>query len=95
LKRAPSSCIPAYAANSLSAGILGAFAKLPQTEIATNEEVLYIIEAKQLGGLGIGWIDAQLLAATRLTQVCQLWTLDLRLRKACEKAGAHLFSGAV
>jgi len=76
------------------AEILGAFAKLPQTEIATNDEVLYIIEARKLWGLGIGWVDAQLLAATSLTPTCHLWTIDQRLHKACEKSGVKLFSGA-
>jgi predicted nucleic acid-binding protein len=71
--------------------ILSLLAKLPQTQIATNDEVLQAIEAKKLWGLGIGSVDAQLLAATLLTEACILWTLDTRLRKACEKAGAKLF----
>ena len=71
--------------------ILALIARLPQSEVATNDEVLHIIEAKNLWGLGIGWVDAQLIAATRLTEACILWTLDTRLRKTCEKAGAKLF----
>ncbi len=68
--------------------ILRLLTKLPQTEIATNAEVLHLIEAKKLWGAGIGWVDAQLLAATLLTQGCRLWTLDVCLRNACEKAGS-------
>ncbi|MHB8288198.1 MAG: hypothetical protein ACYDEY_02980 [Acidimicrobiales bacterium] len=36
-------------------------------------------EAEQLYGLGIGYVDAQLLAATRLTADARLWTADKRL----------------
>jgi predicted nucleic acid-binding protein len=75
--------------------ILSLLATLPESEIATNDEVLFVIEKKKLWGLGIGWVDAQLLAATRLTKDCSLWTLDGPLRKACEQAGAKLFHGTV
>ena len=68
--------------------ILRLFSKLPPTEIATNAEVLHLIEAKKLWGVGIGWVDAHLLAATLLTQHCHLWTHDVRLRQACDKAGS-------
>ena len=75
--------------------ILGLLAALPQTNIATEDEVLFAIEKKKLWGLGIGWVDVQLLAATRITPSCSLWTFDGPLRKACEVAGAKLFHGAV
>ncbi len=73
--------------------ILSLLATLPESDIATNDEVLYIIETKKLWGSGIGWVDAQLLAATRLTAACALWTFDGPLHRACEKAGAKLFHG--
>jgi predicted nucleic acid-binding protein len=75
--------------------ILSLLATLPESKIASDEEVLFVIEKKMLWGIGIGWVDAQLLAATRLTQDCSLWTLDGPLRKACEKARAKLFHGTV
>ena len=77
------------------AEILSLLATLPESEIATDDEVLFVIEKKKLWGLGIGWVVAQLLAATRLTQDCSLWTFDGPLRKACEKASAKLFHGTV
>jgi predicted nucleic acid-binding protein len=48
---------------------------------ATNPEVLHFVESNELMGLGIGWIDAHLLASARLSSAV-LWTRDTRLRKA-------------
>ncbi len=59
--------------------ILGLLTGLPSAEIATDAEVLDLIEAEQLYGLGVGYVDAQLLAATRLTADARLWTADKRL----------------
>ena len=59
--------------------ILGLLTGLPSAEIATDAEVLGLIEAEQLSGLGVGYVDAQLLAATRLTADARLWTADKRL----------------
>jgi predicted nucleic acid-binding protein len=41
----------------------------------------------ELFGRGIGYVDAQLLAATMLTDDAQLWTRDRRLRSAAERLG--------
>lgn len=59
--------------------ILGLLDSLPSAEVATHTEILGLIEAEQLYGLGIGYVDAQLLAATRLTADTRLWTADKRL----------------
>jgi len=75
--------------------LLGFLTALPESEVATEEEVLHLIEANRLWGMGIGWVDAHLLAATKLTDRCALWTTDGSLRKACEKSAVRLFSGAV
>jgi predicted nucleic acid-binding protein len=40
-----------------------------------------------LFGLGIGWIDAHLLASAQLTPSTLLWTRDRRLRRAAETIG--------
>jgi len=77
------------------AQILGFLAALPQAEVAADEEVQHVVETRKLFGMGIGWIDAHLLAATLLTQTCSLWTLYGSLRSASAKAGAPLFHGAV
>ncbi len=52
---------------------------LPQAVVASDEEVLELIGREGLAGTGIGYVDAQLLAATRLTRDARLWTGERRL----------------
>lgn len=67
--------------------ILGMLGNLPQARIATDQEVLYFIDRHQLAGLGIGYVDAHLLAATTLTAGTRLWTKDRRLQDAADRLG--------
>jgi predicted nucleic acid-binding protein len=69
--------------------ILGLLTGLPSAEIATDAEVLDLIEieAEQLYGLGVGYVDAQILAATRLTADARLWTADKRLAVVARRLG--------
>jgi predicted nucleic acid-binding protein len=73
--------------------ILDALADLPQSRVAADGEVLHFIEHQQLFGRGVGYVDAHLLAATRLTAGATLWTHDTRLHTAAERLG--LSSGNV
>ena len=57
---------------------------LPQAQTAEDSEVLALVETRRLSVLGLGWIDAHLLASTRLTRDARLWTRDGRLREAAE-----------
>ena len=59
--------------------ILDLLAKLPKAQVASNDELLQFIDRNALAGLGIGYVDAHLLAATRLTPPTKLWTHDKRL----------------
>jgi predicted nucleic acid-binding protein len=59
--------------------VLTALQDLPQATRATDAEVLGFIAENALAGSGIGYIDAHLLAAVRLTPGTQLWTRDKRL----------------
>ena len=61
--------------------LLNALQRLPRATEATNPEVLHFVESNGLMGLGIGWIDAHLLASARLSTAA-LWTRDSRLHKA-------------
>lgn len=61
---------------------------LPQATVATPAELLPFIERHELFGLGVGYVDAQLIAATRLTGDARLWTRDRRLRAAADRLGA-------
>lgn len=59
--------------------ILGLLRNLPHAQTATDAEVLDLVENRHLFGLGIGYVDAHLLAATLLTAGAGLWTRDKRL----------------
>ncbi len=65
--------------------VLQSLDDLPQATVATDQEVLRVIDRYALWGLGIGYVDAHLLAAARLTPGAALWTRDRRLAGAAEK----------
>jgi len=67
--------------------ILGLLHNLPQANVATDAEVLKLIDSRHLFGLGIGYVDAQLLAATMLTAGAGLWTRDKRLAAVAAEFG--------
>ena len=67
--------------------ILGSLKGLPEAATATDEEVQQFIESNALFGLGIGYIDAHLLAAIRLNAGSQLWTRDKRLGAVANRMG--------
>jgi len=69
------------------AQILRALEDLPQTIVATDTEVLRLIEHHLLFGLGIGYIDAHLLTAAVLTPGTLIWTRDRQLLGAASKLG--------
>jgi predicted nucleic acid-binding protein len=60
---------------------------LPQAERATDDEVLAFIRLHRLSGVGIGHVDAQLLASTVLTDGARLWSRDRALVTAAERLG--------
>ena len=59
--------------------------KLPQATVATDDEALRFIDQRRLMGLGIGYIDVHLLAATSLTPGARLWTRGKRLAAAARR----------
>lgn len=67
---------------------------LPAAVVASDAEVLLLIERNQLMGRGIGYVDAHLLASARLSH-CRLWSLDRRLVALAQEQGladsAHPF----
>jgi predicted nucleic acid-binding protein len=60
---------------------------LPVIGAAMEDEVLGFIERQRLFGLGIGYVDAHLLAAVQLAAGARLWTLDKRLVTAAARLG--------
>jgi predicted nucleic acid-binding protein len=73
--------------------ILADLADLPQAVVARDDEIMLFIEAHQLFGLGIGFIDAHLLASVRITPMALLWTRDRRLHEAAEKLSLAFVPG--
>lgn len=67
--------------------VLDALRCLPQCVVASDGEMAGFIDRYRLFGLGIGYIDAHLLAAVHLTPGAQLWTRDRRLREVAERMG--------
>lgn len=65
-------------------GLLGA---LPAATVATPEEIVVLVERHRLHGIGVGYVDAQLLASTALTDGAELWTFDRRLAAAATRLG--------
>ena len=63
--------------------------RLPQVRVAQLSEVRRMIEVRRLYSLGIGLIDAHLIASVFINPSTLLWTRDRRLRKAAEGLGIH------
>ena len=59
---------------------------LPQASAASEREVLHFIEHHRLSALGIGLIDAHLMASARLSDL-PLWTSEGNLRAAAGRLG--------
>lgn len=60
---------------------------LLEVKVAQLSEVRYMVEARALYSMGIGLIDAHLLASCLMTPGTQLWTLDAALKNAAIAIG--------
>ena len=68
------------------ADVLELLQGLPAAIVASDSEVLLLIERAQLMGRGIGYVDAHLLASAKLSH-CLLWTQDRRLAALTQEQG--------
>jgi predicted nucleic acid-binding protein len=59
---------------------------LPVVDVATDDEVLMLVERHTLFGTGLGYVDAHLLASALISST-SLWTNDKRLHQAAVKLG--------
>ena len=59
---------------------------LPAATVASDAEVLLLIERERLMGQGMGYLDVNLLASARLSH-CRLWTQDRRLAAVAQEQG--------
>jgi predicted nucleic acid-binding protein len=71
---------------------LNSLRRLPRANVARDDEVVRFIDQGSLFGIGIGYVDAHLLAATRLTAGATFWSRDRRLTAVAERLSlaAHL-----
>ena len=68
--------------------------ELPAAPIVATDEVLDIIEAQSLHGLGIGYVDVQLVASVLAVPGTVLWARDRRLREAARSLQIAFEPGA-
>ena len=66
--------------------VLNLLQGLPTAVVASDSEVLLLIERSNLMGRGIGYVDAHLLAAAKLSR-SGLWTQDRRLAALAQDQG--------
>jgi predicted nucleic acid-binding protein len=55
----------------------------------STADIRLMIEIRGLSSVGIGFIDAQLIAYFRATPGTQIWTVDGPLRRVAESLGIH------
>lgn len=84
-------CMHAFVIGELACGslgnrkeVLGLLQSLPHVGTAGEDEVLYFIEQHRLMGVGIGYVDAHLLASAAIHSA-KVWTRDKRLRELAGK----------
>jgi predicted nucleic acid-binding protein len=65
--------------------VLKTLQELDRGMAARDDEVLRLIERERLFGLGLGYVDAHLLASARLTPGTLIWTRDKRLSAVAER----------
>ena len=67
--------------------IIDLLAELDSMPVATDQELLAMIERRALGGRGCGYVDIGLLASTLLSNATLVWTLDKRLATVAAELG--------
>ena len=60
---------------------------LPRLDLASDQEVRYLIEQEKLFSRGIGYVDTQLIASARLKPGTLIWTRDKRFHDIVEQLG--------
>ncbi len=56
--------------------------------VLTHEEVMALVDGRQLWGRGLSAVDVHLLGSVLLVDGARLWTRDKRLLAACRDGGA-------
>lgn len=72
--------------------LLDLWRNLPTAVLCNHEEAMICLEANEIVGLGVGWVDVHLLASGLLTTNARLWTKDKRLKRVAEKLAIDFVS---
>ncbi len=67
--------------------VLTLLSSLPQPKLALHPEVMTMVNAHELHGLGLALVDAHLLASVRITAGASLWSHDKRLMRVATSMG--------
>ncbi len=68
--------------------------RMPQSVTAQHEELIDFVRTNKLYGRGIGFVDAHLLLATRMTTGARLWSNDKNLIATAKQfAAAYAIPG--
>lgn len=63
----------------------GQLARLPEFLPVRHGDVMLLIDSAALGGSGVGYVDAHLLAAVLARPGATIWTRDKQLKRAAER----------
>ena len=74
--------------------ILRDIRRLPSAKVAKHDEVMSLVEDFSLFGLGIGYIDAHLLASALLMPGARIWTRDKRLAELTARLSLDFMSSS-
>ncbi|SSC68042.1 type II toxin-antitoxin system VapC family toxin [Ciceribacter selenitireducens] len=67
--------------------VLKRLALMPKALKASDDQLLHLIRRHRLNGVGIGYVDAHLIASTLLMAEGLLWTRDKRLHRTANAMG--------
>lgn len=65
-------------------GLLGNLWRFPSI---THDELMTLVEQRELWGRGLSAVDVHLLGSAAITPGARVWTRDKRLRAACHDCG--------
>ena len=66
--------------------IISLLSELEPSLLASQEELLALLDARQLYGRGCGFVDLSLLASALLSETTRIWTLDKRFEQLATEA---------
>lgn len=66
--------------------IISMLSELETTPVATQDELLALVDAQQLYGRGCGFVDLSLLASACLSETTLIWSFDKQFQQLAARA---------